>query len=352
MSGPNPIAKDNAGPWLEYRENFSRHLLGVTRYLQTQIMNTLQEDCGHRALRLGFAPYITLIGEHRKRISDLADILGVSRQACNQAANQIEAAGYVAREADPDDRRAKQLVLTRQGRKLRQDGMRIAAGLDEEFTRIAGQQAIVDTSKTLAKIHGSLPPGLMINNGARFAEPSLGGLLPRMSDYTLLRLMELTRQRGHPGLKLSFGQVLTLIGPGGGRIQEIATIQHVSKQAISATATELEQLGYLYRETDPCDGRQVVLHFTSRGRDLITDSVASVRDLEAEFAAIAGKAPINRLKNTMRALYQDLELEQEVFGINVTADIKSLAQQIQQQLAAEDCQALAHILLAPTQSKR
>ena len=36
----------------------------------------------------------------------------------------------------------------------------------------------------------------------------------------------------------------------------MAAIQDVSKQAISAIATELEVLGYLRREADPEDARQ------------------------------------------------------------------------------------------------
>ena len=95
-----------------YRHNFSRHLLGVARYLQASMMDTLQEECGHANLRLGFAPYITLIGEGEKRLTDLAEILGVSRQACNQTAKQVEAAGYIERRAHPTDRRARRLALS------------------------------------------------------------------------------------------------------------------------------------------------------------------------------------------------------------------------------------------------
>ena len=57
--------------------------------------------CGHRNLRLGFAPYITLIGSRGMRLTELATVLGISRQACNQAANQVEDAGYIMRKSDP-----------------------------------------------------------------------------------------------------------------------------------------------------------------------------------------------------------------------------------------------------------
>jgi DNA-binding MarR family transcriptional regulator len=334
--------------WHRYRHNFSRHLLGVARYLQTSMMDTLQEQCGHENLRLGFSPYITLIGEGDKRLTDLAEILGISRQACNQAVKQVEAAGYIERKADPLDGRAKQLTLSRQGIKLRRDGVRIVAQLDKQFADIVGDAQIADTSRSLRKINQSLSLGHTPQGIPPTAHEVMGGLLPRLADYILLRLMELTREKGHRGLKLCFGQVLTLIGPSGGRIQQMAAIHDVSKQAISAIATELEELGYLQRDVDPLDARQIVLTFTARGEKLIADSVISVGELEAEFAAIIGQAALKRLSNTLHDLYRGLGLEQEIFEKNGRADIGLLAHQIQQQLGEHGSRALARLLLAPS----
>ena len=331
--------------WQRYRGNFSRHLLGVARHLQTQTMHALQQECGHHNLRLGFAPYITLIGTRGMRLTELAEILGISRQACNQAANQVENAGYIMRKADPEDGRAKQLVLTAQGRQLREDGRRITAELNAQLLEIVEEAALVDTGRTLGKIYRGLP--LELPHQETVADPaaSMSELLPHLADYVLQRLMELTRVQGHRGLKLSFGQVLTLIGPSGGRIQEIAAIQDVSKQAISAIATELELLGYLRREADPEDARQLVLLFTDRGRALIADSVESVDQLQAEFVAIAGKTAITRLCATLRNLYTALQLEREVFDHNASVDLGLLAKQLRQQLGIEGSQALGQLLL-------
>ncbi len=335
-----------------YTDNFPRYLLGVSRYLQTETMNRLQQDCGHGNLRLAFAAYITLVGQKGKRLTDLAQVLGISRQACNQAANQIEAAGYLARTADPDDGRAKQLILTAQGLQLRDDGIRVITSLDDEFARIAGNKAIADASKTLGKIHLRLALGLTTDDTIKLRRASLGTLLPSLSAYVLQRLMELTQAKGHPGLKLSFGQVLTLIGPGGGRIQQMAAVQDVSKQAISAIATELVELGYLQRDPDPADARQVVLQFTDSGRELIINSVASVAELEAEFSAVVGDAAIKRLQTTFRTLYRALHLEQEIFENAGPVDIRLLARQLQQQLGSEGSRALARLLLTPDINER
>lgn len=352
MSAISHHDSTNASIWNRYRDNFSRHLLGAARYLQTSMMKTLQEQCGHTNLRLGFAPYITLIGEGDTRLTDLAEILGISRQACNQAVKQVEAAGYITRVTDPLDGRAKRLTLSPQGIKLRRDGVLIVTELDQQFARIVGDAAIKDTSRSLGKLYHSLALGLRPEGDRQYMDIVMGGLLPRLADYILQRLMVLTKDKGHTGLKLSFAQVLTLIGPAGGRIQQIATSHDVSKQAISVIANDLEGLGYLQRQVDPADARQIVLQFTRKGEALIADSVSSVEQLEAEFTAIIGKAAMQRLKSTLRDLYHGLGLEQDVFGNSGKVDIRLLAQQLQQQLGPQGSQALARLLLDPAANTR
>jgi len=335
-----------------YRHEFSRHLLGVARYLQTRMMDTLQKECGHSDLRLGFAPYITLIGEGDKRLTDLAEILGTSRQACNQAVKQVEAAGYIERRADPTDGRAKRLALSPAGVRLRSDGVRIVARLDGQFASIVGDARLTDAGKSLRKIYQHLSLGLTAQDNSSATDAIVGGLLPRLSDYTLQRLMELTRKKGHPDLKLSFEQVLTHIGPSGGRIQQMAAVHDVSKQAISAIATELEELGYLQRDPDPLDARQLVLQLTPHGKQLIVDSVASGKELEHEFAAIIGGTEFKRVNETLRGLFEGLGLEQEIFETNGLADIGLLAHQLQQQLGKQGSQELARLLLSSTDTAR
>lgn len=352
MSLPSVKKADRGVSGSRYRHAFSQHLLGVARHLQNRMMNTLQQECGHSDLRLGFAPYITLIGEGEKRLTDLAEILGTSRQACNQAVKQVEKAGYIERRADPTDGRAKRLTLSPAGIRLRRDGVRIVARLDRQFALIVGEERIADTSRCLKKIYRHLSLGLTEQDNALETRVIMGGLLPRLSDYTLQRLMELTREKGHPELKLSFEQVLTHIEPSGGRIQQMAAVHDVSKQAISAIATELETLGYLQRDPDPLDARQVVLNLTPHGKQLIVDSVASGRELEQEFAAIIGQAGLKRVNETLRDLFEGLGLEQETFETNGSADLRLLAHQLQQQLGQQNSQELARLLLSQKEIAR
>jgi DNA-binding MarR family transcriptional regulator len=337
-----------------YRDNFPRHVLEVSRYLQTRMMDTLQEECGHKDLRLGFAPYITLIGERTCRPTELAEVLGITRQACNQAIRQIEAAGYVAQTPDPQDGRARLLALTKQGRKLRRDGVVVVSGLDLQFVQLVSKPSAITAARSLAKLTNALGLAGALLEDEPVLYSGLGGFLPRLSDYVYHRLMILTQAKGHPGLKLSFGQVLLHIGPDGGRIQKIAAIQDVSKQAISVIVAELEALGYLHREADPDDARQIVLRFTEQGKSLIRDSVASVSELESEFAEMLGGPAMLQLAATFGQLFQGLGLglEQEMLESRGEVDITLLAQQLLQQLGVQRSLALGRLLTTHPENER
>ena len=62
--------------WDSYRANLPRHLIGLARYLQSSLMHTLIEECGHEGLALQFEPYITLTGTAGVGLGELARRLG------------------------------------------------------------------------------------------------------------------------------------------------------------------------------------------------------------------------------------------------------------------------------------
>jgi DNA-binding MarR family transcriptional regulator len=73
----------------------------------------------------GFA--FTLIADGGATAGQLAEHLGVTKQAAAQMVQELEAKGYVTRSTDPDDRRAKRVVLTARGRACTRAAERAAA---------------------------------------------------------------------------------------------------------------------------------------------------------------------------------------------------------------------------------
>ncbi|KZX59028.1 hypothetical protein A3709_15850 [Halioglobus sp. HI00S01] len=328
-----------------YRDNFARHILAVSIHLQSEIMNALTVKHGHSQLRINFEPYMNLAGEHGARLSDIATRLGISRQAANQAVNQIERAGYVERTPDPQDGRAKLLTLTDDGKSITRQGAREAMQQQSRLADIIGEPALDDTAKNLATLSRKL--GLFVPDSIGTHSP-LVSLLPRLADTISNKLMELTIASGHPRLKRSFGPVLIAIGPHGGRIQQIAEYQDVSKQAISATVAELVTLGYIQRCADPDDARQLVVTFTKKGLQLIADSIAAVQTLKTEFSLLMGKAAFAQVTAAMAEIYRVFQLESDVFGQAYGDQMDVIIRNLNRELGPERARELAERILATT----
>lgn len=349
MSLPATAPEQRSELWNQYRSNLPRHLIGLSRHMQTELMQALEATGSHPHLRLNYEPFITLVGREGARLTELADVLAVSKQAVNQAANQVEAAGYIQRMPDPSDGRAKLVQLTNLGHQLMKDGGELIKTVMAEYADHLGTPQLQEFSQLMGSLHTGLAlRRLRVRTVVVDNTLLLGALLPRIADHVMQRLMELTRARGHPGLKMSFQQVLILLGPQGGRIQEMARAQAVSKQAIGAIVGELETLGYIERLPAPGDARQVVVSLTPAGVQLMEHSAASVLELEREFAAILGTDGLAKLKEYAADLYDSLHLEEDVLGPvpNRADDLPALARRLKRQLGEQGALRLSKLLSA------
>jgi len=360
-SGPTGVQSGLERAWSRYRDNPARHLIGISRELQTRVRHALDEQCGYRGLRPSFGPFLSLLWNEGRPLGAIAGELAISDQACSQLAKLAEAAGYLERRPHAQDRRMKLVMLTARGRALVEDGVRLILESEAEYAALVGPGAYRRFTAALASLYQGL--GLpAATDPALFARASRSvGVLPLIAVRVQRELMEATLAQGHAGLKMSHGQVLPLIGIEGARIHEIARLQRVSRQAISATTRDLEALGYLRRGPDPRDRRGVVLGLTRRGEALLADSVAALDGLEALFRRILGGARLEELTRVARDLYHALHLEAEIFeeasgepappklrGARKTKpngrDIQQLASSLRRRLGRGDAARLAALL--------
>jgi DNA-binding MarR family transcriptional regulator len=334
---------DDASTLSQYNGNLPRHLIALSRYIQSNVMQRLQESYQHQGLRMSFEPYISMIGEGC-RLTELAERLGISKQSCNQTANQMEKAGYIQRVPDPLDGRGKIVVLTPQGKKLVKDGYKVITAITQGFDGHIGSKKLATLTELLLKLAQGLSlPNIEIVSALEPAPILLGTILPRCSDHVMQRLMNLTIAKGHPALKMSHGTVLTLIGSKNAHIRDIAKIQAISKQAVSAIVKDLEELGYVTRKADPDYPRQNLLLLTDRGSQLIADSVGSVNQLESEFKVILGANALQQLRSISKELFLALELEAQYQETSNT-DLQQLARQLKLQLGEQALNELISLL--------
>jgi DNA-binding MarR family transcriptional regulator len=78
------------------------------------------------------------IGTEGSRLTDLARGANMTPQAMGELVDELERLGYVVREPDPVDRRAKRIVLTGLGREAVAAGVATIRDLERRITKALG----------------------------------------------------------------------------------------------------------------------------------------------------------------------------------------------------------------------
>jgi DNA-binding MarR family transcriptional regulator len=90
------------------------------------------------------------------RLTELAERSRTTKQAMLYTVNQLEAAGYVERVADPTDGRAKIVRLTARGWEVRWVADEIIAGIEEECVRRLGERKMRHFRDLMEEVSGVL----------------------------------------------------------------------------------------------------------------------------------------------------------------------------------------------------
>ena len=91
-------------------------------------------------------------------MSELAERLGVSKQAVTQLVDDLEGFGVVARVPDPEDARARRVVFTARGRAGFFEGLETLGELERELARAIGDEPMAALRAALLAIDEHLSP--------------------------------------------------------------------------------------------------------------------------------------------------------------------------------------------------
>jgi len=86
------------------------------------------------------------------RLTELARKAGMTPQAMGELVDELVDMGYVVRRPDPDDRRAKLIVLTKRGRDAVASGRQTIEGIEEQVTEILGDSGHQELRRLLSKL--------------------------------------------------------------------------------------------------------------------------------------------------------------------------------------------------------
>ncbi|MFT3925963.1 MAG: MarR family winged helix-turn-helix transcriptional regulator [Myxococcales bacterium] len=129
------------------------------------LLDDLHEQLRARGFEVRPAFAFVLL-ESRKRPltgNDVAQLLGVTKQAASKLVDVMESEHYLSRKAAPDDARAKLLHIAPKGRRLLEAAEAIYAELEAEWAAVIGKKRLeqlrADLEHVLRASHsGELPP--------------------------------------------------------------------------------------------------------------------------------------------------------------------------------------------------
>jgi DNA-binding MarR family transcriptional regulator len=129
-------------------------LLRAARLVNERAIARVQTAGGRlRAAHTQLFPHITTDGV---RLTELADKLGVTKQAIGPLVDDLERDGVVERVDDPDDRRAKRIRWTRKGQRAVLHGLGVLAALESKLAREIGKPRLADLADTCERLIAAL----------------------------------------------------------------------------------------------------------------------------------------------------------------------------------------------------
>jgi DNA-binding MarR family transcriptional regulator len=105
-------------PWDDDRITTFGMLLEAHAAVMSQVGRDLEASIGVPVLWFEVLLRLARTPDHRLRMAELARQVGLSTSGLTRLVDRIEEAGYVARQACPDDRRGANAVLTDEGERL------------------------------------------------------------------------------------------------------------------------------------------------------------------------------------------------------------------------------------------
>jgi DNA-binding MarR family transcriptional regulator len=109
-------------------------------------------EAGHASIRAGHGCVFRFIHEGGSRLTELACSSGFSKQAVGEVVDDLERLGYAERAADPADRRAKVIRLTKAGAEAQETALEIFGDMERALAERYGAERVEAMRSLLEEI--------------------------------------------------------------------------------------------------------------------------------------------------------------------------------------------------------
>lgn len=140
----------------EKRQSTLQLLFKAARLLDEEALRRIGQKPGRVRLRrshTSLLPHIELDGT---RVTDLAERMGVTKQAVSQLVDDLEQLGVLTRVQDPEDARARRVIFTPLGRDGLLEGLSVLRALEQELATKIGAKKMEQMRSALLTILSDL----------------------------------------------------------------------------------------------------------------------------------------------------------------------------------------------------
>jgi DNA-binding MarR family transcriptional regulator len=123
------------------QQHIGRLLLRAHRAFSMRAIKKLRAR-GHAGLSLAHTTLLANLDLHGTRITTLAERVGVTKQAIGHLVQDLEQKGYIARAADPEDRRATSITFTDAGWQFLSDAHQIKREIEAEYSAMLSEEGM------------------------------------------------------------------------------------------------------------------------------------------------------------------------------------------------------------------
>ena len=112
---------------------------------------------GHGGVRRLESMCMVYVHAGVRRPTELARLLGVTRQSVNTALRELEEKGLIYMAPDPKDARCKLVSFAPEGAAMRQEALEIVLALEAELEERLGEKAVGDLARIVSADWGEAP---------------------------------------------------------------------------------------------------------------------------------------------------------------------------------------------------
>lgn len=152
---PKTTAETNQNIAFALSNNLARLLREFARDFEHRVLSILRER-GYEQIRPAHSAVLSNLGLGAVRVTELAERAQVTQQAMGKMLKELERIGYIARDIDELDKRAKAIRLTDKGIKLAEDSLKAVEEVRLDYARKVGTRELEQLENQLRRAVGKI----------------------------------------------------------------------------------------------------------------------------------------------------------------------------------------------------